>query len=489
MRYERAAEQKTVEGNTLSREVLVMPLSHIPGKWDGEADVIVVGAGTAGLPAAITAKDRGAEVIVLEAWSGSASSLALIAGGTPFAGTDLQKEAGIDDSPDKLFKEAVEISGGFPELWRVIADRQLETYEWFKGLGAKPAVLGQAPGHREVRGITFEGGGANLLKILKKAAEERGIETVVRHRAERLITDQVSGRVIGVRAKHEDKDIYFRAKNAVILANGGFIRNREMVKEYGPSYIECVPVTPPTHMGDGLKMALDIGAATAGIGLAVCPSISVCTETNHTTIMPVQGGIAVTREGKRWADENGSDVGSYNVMFRELMRQCPDGLHFVIYDSHIREEAFAKDYLRVKEYQADTIEEVAKTVGLKPEALVETVNEYNSDIDKFGYDKKFGKREWGGSHRKETPPKIDKPPFYAIKCKVSLSSLKGGVKINTKAQVVDNFGEVIPGFYAAGEVAGGFVGIPEAYWTGTMTLQAFVFGRIAGENAAAEVGN
>ena len=425
----------------------------------------------------------------MEAWGGPASSLALIAGGTPFAGTDLQKERGIEDSPDKLFKEAVEISGGSPDLWRVLADRQLETYKWLKGLGAKPAILGQAPGHREVRGITFEGSGGRLLKILRESAEERGVEILFKHRAERLILDPKTDRVIGIRAKFEDKVLHFRARKAVILATGGFIRNRELIKEFGPSYVGCVPVTPPTHMGDGLKMVLDIGGATAGIGLAVCPSISVCTETNHTTIMPVQGAIAVTKECKRWADEMGTELGTYNIMFRELIRLYPDGLHFVIYDNKIREEAFAKDYLHVKEYKADIFEELARAMSLKPETLMETINEYNSDIDKHGYDVKYGKREWGGTHGKEPPPKIDMPPFYGIRCKVSLSSLKGGVKINTKAQVINRFDDVIPGLYAAGEVTGGLVGKPEAYFTGTMTLMAFVFGRVAGENAAAEGSN
>ncbi len=466
-----------------------MPLLNVPEKWDDEADVIVVGAGTAGLPAAISAAVSGADVIILEAWSGPASSLALIAGGTPFAGTDLQKEAGIDDSPDQLFEEAVEISGGSQQLWRAIADKQLETYEWLKRLGGKPVILGLAPGHRVVRGITFEGSGARLLKIFREAAEKRGVKMLFRHRAVRLILDPTTDRVIGIRAKHEDKDLNFKARKAVILATGGFIRNKELVKEYGPAYINCVPVTPPTHLGEGLKMALDAGAATAGIGLAVCPSISVCTETNHTTIMPVQGAIAVTRDAERWADENGSDVGSYNVMFRELLQKQPDGLHFVIYDSKIREEAFAKDYLHVREYQADTIAEVARAVGLDAEALVEAVNEYNSDIDEHGYDTRFGKREWGGSHRQEPPPKIDTPPFFAVRCKVSLSSLKGGIKINNRAQVVDNFDTPIRGLYAAGELTGGLVGIPEAYWTGTMTLGSFVLGRTAGENAAAEAGN
>src|SRR4030042_776152 len=115
-----------------------MAYSQIPKKWDGEADVIVVGGGNTGLPAAITAHDKGVKVMVLETSGGMASSLAMIAGGTPFTGTDLQKAEGIKDSPDNLYKEAVKVSGGSPELWRALADRQGEVHEWLKALGDQP---------------------------------------------------------------------------------------------------------------------------------------------------------------------------------------------------------------------------------------------------------------------------------------------------------------------------------------------------------------
>src|SRR4030042_4531205 len=120
--------------------------AQMPKKWDGEADVVVVGGGNTGIPAAITAHDKGAKVIVLETSGGMASSLAMIAGGTPFTGTDLQKAEGIEDSPDKLYEEAVKVSGGDPELWRALADRQEEVYEWLKSLGPKPEKALRAPG-------------------------------------------------------------------------------------------------------------------------------------------------------------------------------------------------------------------------------------------------------------------------------------------------------------------------------------------------------
>jgi flavocytochrome c len=466
-----------------------MSLSQVPQKWDGEADIIVVGAGNAGLPAATTATDKGAKVIVLEAWSGMASSLAMIAGGTPFAGTDLQKEQGIDDSPDKFCAEAVEISGGSPDLWRAIADRQLETYEWLKSIGARPVQLIHSPGHRVMRAIWFEGHGPGILKVLRKAAEDRGIDLRFKHRAEKLLLDSAKGRVIGVRAKSGGKVLNLRARKAVIITTGGFCRNMELVKEYGPSYIGCIPTAPPTHVGDGLRMALAIGAATEGIGLAVCPSLSVDMHTNRPALMQASGGILVKVDGTRWTNEMPSPPGSYTVGFKELLMHYPSGEHFMIYDSKSRQDAPPERYRHNKEHSADTIEELEKNLGIPAGALKATIDEYNSDIDKYGYDRKFGRRQRGLVDVEEPPTKIDTPPYYAIKCKVCLTSMKGGLKINTRNQVIDQFGDVIPGLYAAGEVAGGLMGIPSHYYTGTMTLQAFTQGRIAGENAANEASN
>ena len=466
-----------------------MSLSHVPKKWDGEADVIVIGGGNTGLPAAITANDKGAKVIVLEASSGMASSLAMIAGGTPFACTDIQKEKGIKDTAEALYEEAVKTTGGSPELWRAIADRQLETYEWLKSIGAKPVLLLLAPGQRVMRSIRFEGHGPGLCKVLRQAADDRKIEILQKHRAEKLILDPVKGRVIGVSAKVGNKALNFRARKAVILTTGGFCRNMELVKEYGPEYTECIPTAPPTHMGDGLKMALAAGAATAGIGLAVCPSMPACAVTGHSLSVGGFGGIIVNRDGQRWTNEVVPPMGSYTLSFKELLKYDPSGLHYYIFDEGVNKATPPGAARREKIFSADTIAGLEKALGIAPGALKTTINEFNTDIEKHGYDTKFGRRQQGMMDVNEPPKKLDKPPYYGIKCKVCLTSMKGGLKINPKNQVIDQFGDVIPGLYAAGEIAGGLMGIPSHYYTGTMTLQAFVQGRIAGDMAADEVSN
>jgi fumarate reductase flavoprotein subunit len=463
-----------------------MTVSKIPQKWDGEADIIVVGGGNAGLPAAITAHDKGAKVMVLEASGGMASSLAMIAGGTPFTGTDLQKAEGIKDSPDQLYKEAVQVSGGDPELWRALADRQEEVYEWLKSIGAKPERVLLAPGHLLRRSIKFEGHGPALCKVLRDAAAKKQIDIRYHHRASKLIQDPDSGRVVGIAATHDGKVLNFKAKKAVILTTGGFSQNLGIVKEYGPHFADLISTAPKTHQGDGLIMAMALGAATDGLGLAVCPSMPVGAETLQFVNAGLQGGITVDKDGKRFGNEATEDLGTYTQRHKVCLDHDPTGLHISVADQAIRDLNPPPGKTKEPIYQADTIEDLAKQMGMDPKTLKETIDEYNSDIEKYGYDKKYGRRLLGMAWPEKPVMKIEKPPFYAMKNKICLTSMKGGLKINAKCQIIDQFGDVIPGLYAAGEVSGGLERIPHHYYTGRMTVQAFTQGRIAGDVAADE---
>jgi flavocytochrome c len=463
-----------------------MTYSQVPQKWDGEADVIVVGGGNTGIPAAITAHDKGAKVIVLEASTGMASSLAMIAGGTPFAGTDFQKEQGVEDSPDQMYEEAIAVGGGSPELWRALVDRQLDAYYWLKSIGAKPEALQLAPGHKVRRSIRFEGHGVGLCNLLREALKKAKIDVRYKHRARKLIYDCDKGRVVGITAESDGKTLSFRARKAVILATGGFCQNLKLVKEYGPQYADLVPTAPPQHQGDGLVMAMAIGAGTSNIGLAVCPSLPICAETGALLTSSGLGGIAVNRHGERWANEATSDLDAYTMRYHDIIAQDPTGLHFVISDERARQEDPYKRKGKEKIYQADTIEELEKILGIDPAGLKKTLDEYNSDIEKYGYDRKLDRRLQGMAYPNEPVHTIETPPYYGIKCKVCLTSMKGGLRINAKTQVLTQFGDVIPGLYAAGEIAGGLMGIPSKYYTGTMTVQCFTQGVIAGDVAAAE---
>ena len=462
-----------------------MSISKVPEKWDGAADVVVVGGGNAGLPAAITAFDKGSRVIVLEVSGGMASSLAMIAGGTPFTGTDLQKAEGIDDSPDQLYEEAVKVSGGDPELWRALADRQEEVYEWLKSIGAKPEQVLLAPGHLRRRSIKFEGHGPALCKVLRDSAASKDIDIRYHHRALKLIQDADSGRVIGVTADNDGKVVNIKAKKAVILATGGFSQNLDIVKEFGPHFSDLVSTAPKTHQGDGLKMAMAIGAGTDGLGLAVCPSMPVGEKTLQFVNAGTYGGITVDRWGNRFGNEATEELGTYTEKHKICLDRDSTGLHIGVTDQAIKDlNEPPPTPPREPIYKADTIEELEKQLGIPAGNLKATIDEYNSDIEKHGYDKKYG-RKLLGMHWPDKPVmKLDHPPYYAVKYKICLTSMKGGLRINAKCQVIDQFGDVIPGLYAAGEIAGGLERIPHHYSTGRMTVQAFTQGRIAGDVVA-----
>jgi fumarate reductase flavoprotein subunit len=186
--------------------------------------------------------------------------------------------------------------------------------------------------------------------------------------------------------------------------------------------------------------------------------------------------------GKRFWDE-GLRTSFYGMITREGMRQ-PGGLYWVVFDEKARKQLELSRMGKVKPHQANTIEEVAKKAGIDPKGLKATVDKYNSDIESVGYDTVFDRRTLVGVDG--TPITIDTPPFYAIRLTATTTSFKGGLKINSRCQVVNQYDEVIPGLYAAGEVTGGLWGADGTYLPNTMVPAAMTFGRVAGMNAAAE---
>jgi fumarate reductase flavoprotein subunit len=460
--------------------------SNVPKEWDHETDVLIVGAGTAGLPAAIAAAEAGAEVTVLESTSRCGGSGSLIIAGASFAGTEWQRKAGVEDSPDLLYKDGVD-AGGDPGLWRVYADNQVDTFNWLMSIGVKPwrDDFMKPPGFRLARLHHYKGAAA-MEKIEARAKELKKIEILMQHRAQRLITDTETGRVLGVRINAKNKTFNFKARKAVVLATGGFGRNREMIKEYGERYIDCIPIMPPGHQGDGLKMALDLGAATKDIGHAVVSSLPVCVDTksDRSFFTIVLGGILVNLNGRRFYNES-CPVGYYGNMTDAAIDE-PEGTFFAVYDDRIRSIPVVLEagLETCKEYKGDTLEELAKTLGIDPAAFAETVKKYNEDIESEGYDTVLGRKYLQGTVG-PPPVTLDTPPYYAVKCKPSLTSFKGGIKINTRCQVVNNYGEIIPGLYAIGEVAGGLIG-KDTYLGGLMWPASMTFGRLVGRNVAFE---
>jgi len=462
---------------------------EVPKKWDNEADVIIIGGGTAGLPAGVTVAEAGLKATILESRPACGGSFSMVAGTMAFAGTDEEKAAGVDDSPEVLYQDEINLCGADPEIARAFADNQLDAYRMLKEEGIKFPGLVPHPAHSKNRCHGWlEGVGPELVKAIEERAKRKGVEILLRHRSTKLITDPQTGKVIGVKVEVKDGTKYFKAKRAVIIASGGFGRNREMVAEYAPDMVDCVPKMPVGHMGDGLKMGLAVGAATKDIAHAVAPSWPVCADTHANALWVLWwGGIMVNAGGKRFHNESSAEA-FYGPMTASGMRQ-PGAVYWVVFDDSMRKnvindsEAHLATLDKCKQYKADTFEEVAKLAGIDPEGLKETIEKFNSDIGTVGYDTVFGRKiQFGGTERPLV--KFEVTPFYAIKCVTSTTSMKGGLKINARCQVIDQFGEVIPGLYAAGEVAGGLH--TKNYLLGVMSSSAMTQGIISGRNAVEE---
>jgi len=457
----------------------------VPEKWDYETDIIVVGAGTAGLPAAIIAKDAGAEVVVLELLPMLAPSLPLINVGPAFAGTDVQKEQGIPDSPDEYYKDGVELANGDPVLWRTYVDNQLDTYYWCQEIGMNLGKdLFPPPGHRIKRGIWKKG--SEMLRALEKTAKEKGIEIKLQHRAVRLITDPKTDRVVGLKVKIKDKEEQnFKARKAVILTTGGFGRNPELVGEFGPYFLDWLPTMSHGHLGDGLKMALGAGAATKEISHAVSGSfaVDVDSKTGIMDFVGYAGGLYINTDGKRFADESGRTE-FYGLITEKGMKQ-PGHYWYAICDDGIKNSTLRPQMMhKAKPIEAASLEELAEKTGINLANLKATIEKYNKDIEATGQDSEFGRTTQEGCEG--VPVKLDNPPYYAYKCTGSTSSFKGGIKIDTQAHVINQYNEAIPGLYAAGELTGGLWGHGGTYLPCTMVTASMTFGRIAGKTAAGE---
>jgi len=485
-------------------------------------DVVVVGKGNAALCAALAARDEGASVVMLEAASEDESG-----GNSRFAGgvmrfayasvddlkrvTDLTEQdvAGSDfgtNTTDEFFDDLFRLTSfrTDPTLSEMLVTQSLETMVWLRGKGVKfvPNFGRQSAmvnGKRRFFGrmpIEASGGGAGLVQALDNAARAAGIRVFYATRAKRLIMD--GDRVAGVATSQGGTPVDFMAKS-VVLACGGFEANPEMRTRYlGHGWELCKVRGSRFNQGDGLRMALDIGAASYG-------NWSGCHATGWDLNAPEFGdvsvgdqfqkhsyifGILVNANGKRFVDE-GLDFHSftYAKYGGEVLKQ-PGQFAWQVFDSKVTKLLRSEYRIRMMtKVSANSLEELAgKLEGVDPKAFLETVRAYNAAVMKdvpFDHTVKDGKGTVGID-----PPKsnwaqaIDTPPFdaYATTCGITFTF--GGLRIEpSSGQVVDVTLTPIPGLFCAGEMVGGLFYFN--YPSGTGLVSGALFGRVAGAGAAA----
>ncbi|MGD0781067.1 MAG: FAD-dependent oxidoreductase [Dehalococcoidales bacterium] len=474
-----------------------------------ETDLIVIGAGGSGLAAAVAAAEKGIKSIVLEKRGVPGGNSAT--GGGPFASeSPVQKRYGIDAPTDDFFKIAMSWSHWKtnPRIVRAFIDKSGDTIRWLEEKGLKFFPL-------ETR-ITYhvpEGEGAGMMKVLRKGCEDLGVRILVHTQARKILTGE-DGRITGVLASTKDKEYTITTKS-VIIATGGYGSNKELLKKYCSSYHDGMEYHGVPNTGDGLLMAIEIGAAVENPGTMLLEGPLV-----HTSVL-LKINIAekrvinvplvalawepylmwVNKSGKRFmAEDAGSPFEGGNAVSRQ-----PDNVCFLLFDSQIcqmiNERGLVKgrplpnaplEFQRgklpgfEKELQsqavkgrmriADSWDEIAEWIGTSPEALKATVDEYNIACE-YGYDPIFAK------DRRNLLP-LRTPPYYALRCSSAFLDTIGGIKINEKMEVIDNQFKPIPGLFAAGVVTGGWEGDTYCYkLLGSARGFALNSGRIAGENA------
>lgn len=482
-------------------------------------DVIVVGAGNAALCAAIAAKEKGAQVLVLERGpvEKRGGNSFFTDGAIRVAYNNLENIRKLipeitDEEAEKIVMPEYNYSDFYNDLMRVtegksdpiLADQLIsksyETISWLADLGIK-FELNENQSFEQNGKLHFWGGlplkthnkGVGLIQKLFNKAEEVGIDIWYDSRATELITD--NGRITGIILEQKDKVITLNAPS-VILACGSFEANKKMRSEnLGEEWEKAIVRGSEFNTGDGITMALAVGAQKYG-QWSGCHSIG--TDYNAPKVgdfnkpgdiykkssFPL--GLMINRNGNRFVDE-GADFRNYTYAKygREVLKQ-PYNTAFQVFDAKVR-PLLRKEYnLEEATYhKADSLEQLAELMSVDKDQLLKTIMEYNAAVQEGEYNPtiKDGKGTVG-----ITPPKtnwalrLDQAPYYAYPLTCGITFAFGGLHVNKEGEVLNKAGEPISGLFAAGEMVGGI--FYYNYPGGSGLMSGAVFGKLAGTSAA-----
>jgi tricarballylate dehydrogenase len=484
-------------------------------------DVVIVGGGNAAMSAALSAREHGARVLVLEkapeAWRGGNGFFT--AGGFRFAFNRFEEVCELvgdlsDEERASMDVPLYSEDNYYDDLMRVtedLADADLAltlvresqpTMRWMKSQGIRWIPMFGRQAYKVGGRFTFfgnlvleaVGGGPGLIDMEYESAKKVGVDVRFEAKAQRLLTDG-RGTVTGVEVRKLDGTVESAGAKAVVLACGGFEANVEMRTRYlGPNWDLARVRGTPYNTGDGIRMALDIGAQPWG-------HWSGCHAVQWDYNAPWHGdrkvgdnfqkhsyplGIIVNVSGERFVDE-GADMRNYTYVKygREVIKQ-PRRAAFQIFDG--KTIGLTREEYRIREVtkaEANTIEELARKLEIDGEGLARTVREFNAAVQPgvFNPAIKDGKRTRGIA-----PPKsnwalpIDTPPYVGYAVTTGITFTFGGLHITPEAQVIDGELRPIPGLFAAGELVGGL--FYNNYPGGAGLMAGAVFGRISGRSAA-----
>ena len=424
-------------------------VSGVQAAEDITVDVAVIGAGGAGLSAAVEAANLGAKVVVVEKMGMPGGNTIRAAGGLNAAGTALQQAKGTKDSVEIAYFDTMK--GGHwkndPELVRTLVSGAAGSVEWLLALGGDLRDVGLMAGASQPRTHRPTGGalvGPEVVKTLYNAAKARQIDMRMNTQATKILMKD--GKVTGIQVTNKKDGTYTIHAKAVVDAAGGFGANNDLVSKYVPRLKGFATTNHPGATGDGLVLAEKAGAQL----------IDMTEIQTHPTVVPKVGEMIT--EAVRG---NGA-----------ILKQ-KDGVAYLFFDSDMQKSLKATNKYIKQSYcvSGATIEEVAGKMGV-PAA------ELQASIDAWKKGKAAGKDAFG---RADMPRNLDQAPFYAIMVTPAVHHTMGGIKIDSKTQVYNTKGQVVPGLFAAGEITGGVHGGNRL--GGNAQADIVTFGRIAGQQS------
>jgi fumarate reductase flavoprotein subunit len=477
-------------------------------------DIVVIGAGASGLVATLTAAEGGARVALLD-------KMAHVGGSSNFAEgmfaveSEMQRQRYINYSRDEAFHAIMEYSHwrANPRLVRAFVDESAATIGWLKERGVKfvEPVANMPNGLRtwHILKGPYSAMGTAMIKTLTARARENGVDIRTSTEAKKIIKE--GNLIAGVITEKDGKTEQIGAK-AVIIASGGYGNNREWIKKYAGFElgVNAIPIGNVNKVGDGIRMAWEVGAAEEGMGVLqffrVGPMGPGTHMKGHLECAAAQPDLWINQRGERFCDEGiafndtfeGNAVASLKEgycfsIFDETAKQrmvehgiernmaCknPPGTRLINFDRELK-TALARGNPDV--FVADSIEELAQKINVDPSMLKATLEEYNCFCEK-GHDALFAKQP-------QYLRPLKGPRFYAIKNYTVFLGTLGGIKINHRMEALDDEENVIPGLYAVGTDAGGMYGDSYSfqYSSGATLGFAVNSGRIAGRNALRYIG-
>ena len=488
-----------------------------------DADVVVVGAGGAGMTAAITAAAEGKSVVILESQSMVGGNSVRATGGMNAGKTVHQDENEFGESAgvEKTLKTAAEkyadnetitalaktvseqwaayqanptgyfdsvelmeldtMIGGKgindPELVETLCANSADAIDWLDEHGItlhNVSSFGGASVKRIHRPVNAEGKtvsvGSYMIPLLQENCEKAGVKMMLDTTATEILTD-ANGAAVGVKATGASGETVTVNAKAVVLASGGFGANLDMVVKYKPELKGFMTTNAPGIQGQGIEMAQAIGAATVDMDqIQIHPTVEANTAALITEGLRGDGAVLINAEGKRFIDE----VGTRDVVSAAEIAQTGSYSWLVVDQAMVDASSVIQGYIK-KGYTVtgETYEELGKAMGVDAAAFAETMEKWNGYVEAKN-DPDFGRTSFANP--------LNTAPYYAVKVTAGVHHTMGGLKINANTEVLNEKGEVIPGLFAAGEVTGGVHGANRL--GGNAVADFTVFGRIAGAAAS-----